>query len=124
MGQATTRHVGTIRVTGMRFWGKHGVLDEEREHEQPIDVDLAVAVDVAAAARSDHLADAVDYRALYAKCEQIITKRSHALLETLASACLDEVLVDTRIKSATIRIRKPRALEGATPEVELTRSRA
>jgi len=115
--------VDTIRVNGMRFWGKHGALDEEREHDQPIDVDLAVAVDVAAASRSDHIGDAVDYRTLYAKCEQVITRRSHALLETLASACLDEVLADARIRSATIRIRKPRVLEGATPEVELTRGR-
>ena len=79
---------------------------------------------LAAAAHSDHLADAIDYRTLFAKCEEVITKRSHALLEALAYACLDEVLEDTRIKRATIRIRKPRALEGATPEVELTRGQA
>ena len=114
----------TIRIHGMRFWGKHGALEGERDREQPIDVDLEVAVDSAAAAHSDHLADAIDYRTLFAKCEEVITKRSHALLEALAYACLDEVLEDTRIKRATIRIRKPRALEGATPEVELTRGQA
>ena len=108
----------------MRFWGKHGALEGERDHEQPIDVDLEVAVETATAARSDHLADAIDYRTLFAKCENVITKRSHALLEALAGACLDEILADTRIKHATIRVRKPRALEGATPEVEVTRDQA
>ena len=108
----------------MRFWGKHGALDSEREHEQPIDVDLCVEADVSKAARTDHLADALDYRTLFAKCEEIVTKRSHALLESLAGACLDAILADSRVKRATIRIRKPRALEGATPEVEITRENA
>ena len=108
----------------MRFWGRHGVLDWEREQEQPIDVDLFITVDCTTAGRSDRLADAVDYRALFARCEEVVTKHSHALLEALAAACLDAVLTDARIKSATVRVRKPRALEGATPEVEMTREQS
>ena len=114
----------TIRIRGMRFWGKHGVLEQEQAAEQPIDVDLEITLDCSPAVRSDHLADAVDYRELYAKCEAAVTKRSHALLEALAGACLESILADKRIKSATIRVRKPRVLEGATPEVELTRAQA
>jgi dihydroneopterin aldolase len=111
-----------IRVRGMRFWGKHGVLDQEKDVEQPIDVELDVTVDLAPAVRSDHIADAVDYRELYSKCEAAVTKQSYALLEALAGACLESILADKRIYSATIRVRKPRILEGATPEVELSRT--
>jgi 7,8-dihydroneopterin aldolase/epimerase/oxygenase len=113
-----------IRITGMRFWGVHGTLEDERTHAQPIDVDVEIEVDVEPAARSDALADTFDYRAAYRICERIVTGRSFALLEALASAAIEELLSDPRVKRATVRMRKPRALDGATPEVELARDNA
>ena len=113
-----------LRIKGMRFWGKHGASPGERERAQPIDLDLDLVVDCAAAAASDELADAVDYTVVFAACEGVVVQRSFALLEALADACLKAVLVDPRIRSATIRVRKPRLLDGATPEVEMTRANA
>lgn len=110
-----------IRIRGMRFWGKHGALPGERGKSQPIDLDIELDVDAAPAAASDRLADAVDYAKIYQLCERIVTTRSFALLEALAGACLQAVFEDKRIRAATIRVRKPRLLDGATPEVELTR---
>jgi dihydroneopterin aldolase len=111
-----------IRIRGMRFWGKHGALSGEQEKSQPIDLDIELDVDCAPAVASDQLADAVDYAKIYKTCERVVTTRSFALLEALAYACLHAVLEDKRIRSATIRVRKPRLLDGATPEVELTRT--
>lgn len=111
-----------VRLSGMRFWGKHGALAGEREQAQPIDVDIEMVVDGEPAARSDALADAVDYRTAYVACERVVTTRSFALLEALADACLRAVFTDPRIKAATIHVRKPRLLEGATPEIILTRT--
>ena len=107
----------------MRFWGKHGARPGERERTQPIDLDIEVIVD-SKAASSDDLADAVDYMSVYQACEQIVTKGSFTLLEALADACLLAVMADSRITSATIKVRKPRLLDGATPEIELTRTKA
>ena len=109
-----------IRIRGMRFWGKHGALPGEQEREQPIDLDIELDVDCAPAAASDRLDDAVDYTSVHRACERVVTSRSFALLEALAEACLQAVFEDKRIRSATIRVRKPRLLDGATPEVELT----
>src|ERR1700674_442991 len=103
-----------IRISGMRFWGKHGAAPGERERQQPIDVDVELHIDCEPAAKSDDLNDTVDYDRIFHHCEAIVTQRSFTLLEALAAACLSE---------ATIRVRKPRLLDGATPEVELTRSR-
>lgn len=111
-----------IRVLGMRFFAKVGALPGERDSTQPIDIDVELDVDTRPAARSDHLADAVDYAAVYSTCKQVAQTRSFALLEALASACLDALFSDTRIAAATIRVRKPRLLDGATPEVQLTRA--
>lgn len=112
-----------IRVRRMRFWGRHGVPADERSSPQEIDVDVEAVTDVSKSAASDRIDDAVDYDALYKICERVVTHESFALLEALAQACLREIMADRRIERATVRVRKPGLLSGATPEVELTQVR-
>jgi dihydroneopterin aldolase len=112
-----------IRVTGMHFVGRHGANPGEKDRPQPIDVDVEIVIDVAAAVARDALDDAVDYDSIVQTCRRIVTQRSFTLLESLASACIDAIMVDARVRSARIRVRKPALLDGATPEVELARAR-
>ncbi len=53
-----------IEIRDLRVMGVHGVLPEERERAQPFSLDIVAWVDMAAAQRSDELADTVDYGAL------------------------------------------------------------
>jgi dihydroneopterin aldolase len=114
---------GIIRVRKMRFWGRHGVGDDERSRPQEIELDVEVLADVSKAASSDKFANAIDYDGLYRTCERVVTQRSFALLEALADACIAEIMTDARVERATVRVRKPGLLDGATPEVELTQTR-
>jgi dihydroneopterin aldolase len=113
----------TVRIRDMRFWGHHGANAGERERTQPIDIDVELRVDCGPAIASDDLSQTVDYDAVFKACERIVTQESFVLLESLADACLTAVLGDPRVESATVRVRKPRLLDGATPEIELTRAR-
>ena len=113
-----------IRIRRMRFWGRHGVTEAERENPQEIELDAELIVDCSRAAHSDRLEDAVDYHAAYRLCERIVTERSFALLEALADECARELMRDARIERATVRVRKPGLLDGATPEVEISRARS
>lgn len=113
-----------LRIRRMRFWGRHGVTELERASPQEIEIDVELIVDCARAAQSDRLTDAVDYIDAYRTCERIATERSFALLEALGDACLRELLRDSRVERATVRVRKPGLLDGATPEVELSRARS
>ena len=113
----------TIRINGMRFWGKHGAHAAERERDQPIDVDLEIACDLTRAAASDDLADTIDYGVLYRTCERIVAGQSCALLEAVAERIAQAVCEDRRVVALVVRVRKPRLLDGATPEVELRRHR-
>jgi dihydroneopterin aldolase len=115
---------GAIRISGMRFWGKHGADPGERDRAQPIDVDVEIAMDLDAAAGSDSLADTIDYTALYRACERVVTQGSFVLLEALADRIAQSCLHDVRIGEITVRVRKPRLLDGATPEIQLHRRRA
>lgn len=73
-----------LRLTGMAFYGYHGVADEERHLGQRFVVDLELAIDLAPAAQADDLALAVDYRTIYERVRAIIEGPSCRLLETLA----------------------------------------
>lgn len=53
-----------IHVRGLRLWAHVGVLDVERAEGQWFALDLALAVDLARAGRSDALADTLDYSQL------------------------------------------------------------
>jgi dihydroneopterin aldolase len=112
-----------VRIRDMRFWGRHGANPGERDRAQPIDVDIELRFDSAPAIAGDDLAKTIDYDAAFKACERVVTEQSFTLLESLAAACLTALLEDPRVDSATVRVRKPRLLDGATPEVELTRAR-
>ena len=113
----------TIEVRGIRAWGRHGANPGEQDDAQPIDVDLAVELDLRAARASDALADTVSYAELHALVVAIVERERYALLERLGDAILAALLRDPRIVRARVALAKPRLLDGATPVVTLTRQR-
>ena len=96
------------RPHGMRFEGHHGVGDEERAITQTIEVDVDMAVDLAAAGRSDDKADTVDYGMVFALVRDIVEGRSFLLLEAIAATVASAVLVQPKVESVTVRVRKLR----------------
>ena len=58
-----------IELRGLRVTARVGVLPIEREQAQPLEVDLDVVVDLAAAGASDDLADTVHYGAV---CDAVV----------------------------------------------------
>jgi len=98
-----------IELRGLRIRGNHGVFEHERVDGQEFVVDVLLDVDVAAAARSDDLADTVDYGALAAKVADIVAGEPVNLIETLASRIAASCLGDARINTVEVRVHKPSA---------------
>ena len=100
---------GVIELRALRLDALIGVLPQELEVPQPIEVDADVHVDVTAAAASDRLDDAVDYGAL---CDAIVGRATAGhvgLLERLAHLVATDVLaVDRRIEAVEVVVRKLR----------------
>jgi FolB domain-containing protein len=101
-----------------------GVNDWEREKPQEILINLTVFTDIRRAAKSDDLADCVDYRALAKKvqahAETAARFTVEALAEDLAEICLDERGVERVI----VCVEKPRAVRfSSSVGVEIERSR-
>ncbi len=112
-----------IALRGIRAWGHHGANVGEDEIAQPIDIDLALAVDLAAARASDDLHDTVDYAALHSTIVTIVARENCRLLEHLGELILESVMTDPRVTRAEIVLAKPELLAGATPAVTLVRER-
>lgn len=116
-----------IQVRGLRALAICGALPEEQTRAQPVEVDLDVLVDLSAAGRTDDLADTVDYAAIAARVERVLTTERFTLLERLAERVAEIVLVDARVDGVTVSARKlrppvPQQLD--TTGVRITRRRA
>jgi len=117
-----------IELRGLQVVGICGALVEERERGQPLEVDLDVEMDLAAAGASDTLADTVDYGAICDVVADTVAGGEPQLLEHLAADVATTVLaIDPRIGAVTVAVRKlrppvPHAL--ATSGVRIRRTRA
>jgi dihydroneopterin aldolase len=115
-----------IELRGLVVSAVCGALPEERERAQPLEIDLDVVADLSRAGASDALADTLDYGAVSAAVEQVVTTLEPVLLERLAEAVAGVVLADPRALSVTVAVRKlrppvPQVL--ATSGVRITRGR-
>jgi dihydroneopterin aldolase len=88
----TVDHADLIELRGLRLTAVVGVLPEERERAQPLELDLDVEADLSAAGRSDDLGDTIDYGGLCAVVEQVVRGAEPQLLERLAGLLAEGVL--------------------------------
>ena len=103
-----------IALVGLEAHGHHGVFDFEREAGQVFRVDVVLGLDTRPAARSDDLADTVDYGALAGDVLGVVEGEPVDLLETLAQRIADVCLVDERVEWAEVTVHKPAAPVPAT----------
>ena len=96
-----------VVLRGLEAFGRHGVHPAERELGQRFVVDLEVELTDARAARSDDLADTVDYAALADAVAAIVEGEPVALLERLAGLIADRVLREPGAAAVVVTVRKP-----------------
>jgi dihydroneopterin aldolase len=98
-----------IELRGLRVVARVGVLPIEQTQDQPLEIDVDLAVDLGAAGVTDDLSDTVDYGAV---CDALVKAAASghvALLERLAQRLVDAVLaVDARIDAVDLVVRKVR----------------
>ncbi len=97
----------SIKLTGMVFYGFHGIDPAEQELGQRFVVDLEVARDLRAAGVSDDPADTVDYSRIYRLVKETMEGPSHKLLESLAENIARSILSGFDVESTTVVVKKP-----------------
>jgi dihydroneopterin aldolase len=116
----------SIVVKGIQLSARCGVTQTERQHPQPILVDLIFRCPNQPAFRSDRLSDTVDYGAIIQRIRDIGEGKAFSLIETLAEKICQTLFHEFPITHLKIWIRKIRPplnnIKGSVG-VQLTRSR-
>ena len=117
-----------IRLTGMSFYGYHGVRPEERALGQRFVVDVRLELPLWPAGRSDDLAESVDYGLVWHAVQAVVEGPPVKLIERLAEQVAATLLAQfDRVARVTVRVQKPWApIAGAhlgSVSAELSRSR-
>jgi 7,8-dihydroneopterin aldolase/epimerase/oxygenase len=107
-----------ISLVGMRFHVRVGILPHEREHAQPLEIDLSVT-------RAPDAVGVLDYRALYALAAERTSREPLEYLEEIASAIADGALALEGVTHVRVAIRKPHVmLDGPLAYAEIVVERA
>lgn len=103
-----------VIIEGLRVDAVIGVFDWERQILQPVLVDLEMGCSIQAAAYSDDLADAVNYKAVCDCISEIIVSTQAKLLEHLAEKICFSVLQNyPAVHYTKLTLRKPTAITNA-----------
>ncbi len=79
-----------ITLNNMRFYAYHGCFEEERVIGTRFSVDLTLEYDATTAARTDDVANAVNYALVYQTVKRVMAVPQH-LLETVAQHIVEAV---------------------------------
>lgn len=113
-----------ILLEGLRVECIIGDLPHERTFPQELFLDLELGCDLRSAARSDALADTVNYVAVAEAVRAALTEGRCQMVERAAQLAADAAFaVDTRIRTIRVTLRKPHALPGVVAAVRILRER-
>lgn len=102
--------LATVRLVNAVFYAHHGVMEEEHRVGGRYEVDVAVTLDVAAAAETDDLTQTVDYERVYALVRGVVTGNSSYLIERVAwriAGAVREAYPDVAGVAVTVRKANP-----------------
>jgi dihydroneopterin aldolase len=92
-----------ISLVGMRFHVRVGILPHEREHPQPLEIDIRVT-------RAADAIDVLDYRSLYALAAERVAQEPLDYLEDVAASIADGAIALPQVTHARVAVRKPHVM--------------
>ncbi len=103
----------TVFIKGLKAKAVIGVFDWEKRIRQNLLLDIDLRADVAGAAASDALEDAVDYKAISKRVVEFAEASQFQLVETLAEAVAAIIQEEFKVRWVRVRIAKPFAVRAA-----------
>jgi len=99
-----------IFVTGLSLHAYQGVMQHEAKVGQTFKLDLVLSIDLAAASRSDKLANTVSYDRIVDLVSKVFCDKRYRLVEAAAGSVAEAVLARfPQITSVRITVHKPHA---------------
>ncbi len=96
-----------IIARGLVCYGKHGVLETEKNNPQRFEIDLVLYKDLKDAAARDDLNYTVDYADIFYNIREIVENKSFNLIETLAENICEMILARYAVENVELTVYKP-----------------
>jgi 7,8-dihydroneopterin aldolase/epimerase/oxygenase len=115
-----------VFVSGLSLHAYHGVMQHEAKVGQTFKLDLVLDIHLAAASRSDKLADTVGYDQVVEVASRAFCSKRYRLVEAAAGAVADAILARfAEVTAVRVTVHKPHAPIAATfGDVGVTIARA
>ena len=116
-----------INIKNLAVYGKHGVLEAEKQYRQRFDVSASLYLDLRCAGKADDLNETVDYAEVCLAIKSFIEDNSFDLIETVAEGLAEKLLIENPgMQRVWLEVSKPEArinAEFETVSVEVERGR-
>jgi len=118
-------HCDRIQIEDLVVRTIIGIYDRERNRCQDVVINITLWTDITAAARSDDIEQAVDYRSLTKNIIKHVEDSRCMLLERLVEEISELVLEDAAIVATSVKVEKPGALRfSRSVGIEIFRTRS
>ena len=91
-----------------------GIYDWERRTRQTVILDLEMGADIARAAATERIEDALNYKEVAKRLIQFVGESDFQLVETLAERCADIIRKEFGVPWVRLTLNKKGAVRGAT----------
>jgi dihydroneopterin aldolase len=99
-----------ISLKKLRFYGYHGVLEEENKLGQKFTVNLELFADLKQACVTDAVKDTINYALVYALVKEIVEREQFNLIERLADEIITRIFQTfQKVNEIIVEIEKPEA---------------
>ncbi|MEY6431097.1 dihydroneopterin aldolase [Thioalkalicoccus limnaeus] len=102
-----------VFLRGLRIETVIGIYDWEKAIRQPVILDLEMSADVARAAASDRIEDALDYKAVSKRLKAFVGDNRFELVETLAERCTEIIRSEFGVSWVRLTVNKIGAVTDA-----------
>ncbi len=103
-----------VFITDLRVDTIIGIYDWERETLQTVSIDIEMSADVAKAAATENIDDALNYKDISKRIEAYIKDSSFQLVETMAESIATVLREEFSIAWVRVTVHKPGALSNST----------
>lgn len=99
-----------IKLTGLNFYGYHGVLPEEQQMGQEFSVDVSMYLDLQEAGKTDKLEVTANYADVYEVVKKIVEGQPRKLIEAVGEEIAQTILREfALVQQVRVTVHKPHA---------------
>jgi len=103
----------TIFINDLRIDTVVGIYDWERKIRQTVILDIEMATDIRAAAKTDDIQDTLNYKAIAKRLIEFVQASEFQLVETLVEECARIIREEFAVPWVRIKLNKTGAVRGA-----------